>query len=91
MTCVVSFLLTYAKGLAGKDAFENAEIASVGDAITDLSRDIVKIYYEKDEGKKVFCVQLNIDTVHVILIVPRVVCSLSCSDHMHRWLICLPK
>ena len=42
------------KGLAGDDAFQNAEIASVGDAINDLVQDIYKVFfYEKDEGKKV--------------------------------------
>ena len=35
------------KGLAGDDAFQNAEIASVGDAISDL------LFIEKDESKKV--------------------------------------
>ena len=41
------------KGLAGDDAFQNAEIASVGDAINDLGGDIAKVFFEKDETKKV--------------------------------------
>ena len=41
------------KGLAGDDAFQNAEIASVGDAINDLVQDVYKPFFEKDEGKKV--------------------------------------
>lgn len=39
-------------GLAGKDAFENAEIASVGDAINDLGTDVVKFLFEKDPETK---------------------------------------
>jgi glutathione S-transferase len=39
-------------GLAGKDAFENAEIASVGDAIHDLEGDVVKFVFEKDPEAK---------------------------------------
>ena len=41
------------KGLAGDDAFQNAEIASVGDAISDLVADVYKPFIEKDESKKV--------------------------------------
>ena len=41
------------KGLAGDDAFQNAEIASVGDAISDLGQDFYKVFFEKDESKKV--------------------------------------
>jgi glutathione S-transferase len=39
-------------GLAGENEFQNAEIASVGDAIHDLEGDVVKFVFEKDPEAK---------------------------------------
>lgn len=39
-------------GLAGKDAFQNAEIAGIVDAITDIENTIIDSFMEKDETKK---------------------------------------
>ena len=39
-------------GLAGANAFENAEIASIVDAIGDILQELAKVYLEKDEAKK---------------------------------------
>ncbi len=39
-------------GLAGSNDFENAEIDSIIDAIVDLSQQLMKLHYEKDEARK---------------------------------------
>ena len=39
-------------GLAGSNAFENADIASIGDVIEDLSKPMLAVYVEKDEAKR---------------------------------------
>ena len=37
-------------GLAGANEFENAEISSIVDAISDVMQDMFKLFYEKDEA-----------------------------------------
>ncbi len=39
-------------GLAGSNAFENAEIDSIVDVLKDLSQELIKFFFEKDETKK---------------------------------------
>ncbi len=39
-------------GLAGSNDFENAEIDSIIDTVGDLSQQLMKFHYEKDEAKK---------------------------------------
>ena len=39
-------------GLAGANEFENAEIASIVDAISDVMQEMFKLFYEKDEARK---------------------------------------
>ena len=39
-------------GLAGANEFENAEIASIVDTINDVSQEIFKPFFEKDEARK---------------------------------------
>ena len=39
-------------GLAGSNAFENAEIASILDVVDDLAEKLVAVYFEKDEARK---------------------------------------
>ncbi len=39
-------------GLAGSNAWENAEIDSIVDTMNDLSQQLIKINYEKDETRK---------------------------------------
>ena len=39
-------------GLAGSNAFENAQIANIVDAIGDLLQEMLKIHFEKDETRK---------------------------------------
>ena len=39
-------------GLAGRDEFENAEIASIADAVNDLNQEIGKIWFEEDEERR---------------------------------------
>jgi len=39
-------------GLAGSNAFENADIASILDVIVDLGQRLIQYFYEKDEARK---------------------------------------
>ena len=39
-------------GLAGENALENAQIASIVDTVTDLNQEMLKGFYEKDEKRK---------------------------------------
>ena len=39
-------------GLAGKDEFENAQIANVVDAIQDLNMEVIRYRFEKDDARK---------------------------------------
>ena len=39
-------------GLAGSNAWENAQVANVADFIVDLMKELGKIHFEKDKGKK---------------------------------------
>ena len=39
-------------GLAGANAFENAEIASVVDTINDINQELMKMFFEKDASAK---------------------------------------
>ena len=39
-------------GLAGPNAFENAEIASILDVVDDLAEKLTAVYFEKDETRK---------------------------------------
>ena len=39
-------------GVAGSNAFENAEIAGIMDCLTDLQRAFLAFHFEKDEGRK---------------------------------------
>ena len=39
-------------GLAGDNAFENAQIANIVDAVTDLNQEMLRGFYEKDEARK---------------------------------------
>lgn len=41
-------------GLAGSDDVENAQIAAVLVAAEDVATEVLKMVYEKDEGKKVW-------------------------------------
>ena len=39
-------------GLAGSNAWDNAWLGNISDFIQDFSKELVKIYYEKDEARK---------------------------------------
>ena len=39
-------------GLAGSNAFENADIASIIDVVNDLAQKLIPVFYEKDETRK---------------------------------------
>ena len=39
-------------GLAGSNAFENADIASILDVVDDLGHRLMHVFYEKDEARK---------------------------------------
>jgi len=39
-------------GLAGSNAFENADIASITDVLDDLGQKLFQFYFEKDEARK---------------------------------------
>lgn len=49
---VIARYLAEAYGLAGSNALENAEVASVVDAVNDLTREMLQVFFEKDENKK---------------------------------------
>ena len=40
--------------MAGSDDVENAQIAAVLVAVEDVATEVLKMVYEKDEGKKVW-------------------------------------
>ena len=43
----------YHVGLSGEGDIERAEIAAAADAVYDLVTEMVKVFFEKDETKKV--------------------------------------
>ena len=56
-------------GLAGSNDLENAEIWGIIDSVNDKFKELEKIYYEKDEARKVSTstvLYVQIDSVHNI-------------------------
>ena len=49
---VIARFLSERFGLAGSDDVENAQIAAVLVAVEDVATELLKMVYEKDEGKK---------------------------------------
>lgn len=68
--CYVRHLLP--PGLAGSDDVENAQIAAVLVAVEDISTEVVKLFFEKDESKKVRSLSKRpaAPLVHAVSLVP---------------------
>ena len=57
-------LLAEQYGLAGSNAFENAEIASILDVVDDLAEKLAAVYFEKDEAWKAK-LKKELDETHI--------------------------
>ena len=51
-SCPIKRFLAEQYGLAGSNAFENAEIASILDVVDDLAEKLTAVYFEKDKTRK---------------------------------------
>ena len=49
---IIGRYLAEQHGLAGENPIENAQIANIVDAVSDIVQELAKMWYEKDEAKK---------------------------------------